>query len=63
MQSWPIKAKPLGSWFPKRAVISLQALRDWFLFFFLKTNQDFLENTTFSCFAVSSRHDICPEKT
>jgi len=24
---------------------------------------DFLENTTFSCFAVSSRHDICPEKT
>jgi len=24
---------------------------------------DFLENTTFSCFAVFSRHDICPEKT
>jgi hypothetical protein len=27
------QGKPLGSWFPKRAVISLQALRDWFLFF------------------------------
>jgi hypothetical protein len=38
MQSWPIKAKPLGSWFPKRAVISLQALRGWFLFVFLETN-------------------------
>jgi len=32
-------------------------------FRFLKTNHDFLENTTFSCFAVSSKHDICPEKT
>jgi len=32
-------------------------------FFLKKTNHDFLENTTFSCFAVFSRHDICPENT
>ena len=41
------QGKPLGSWFPKRAVISLQSLRDWFLFFLKKKNHDFLENTHF----------------